>query len=79
MLQKKRSEDLLDQATRNLEKEVAEKTAELREANARLHEELRRRQEAQARLSESERRYRELYEGRQRLRPAHGLFHRQET
>jgi len=62
MVQKKRSEDLLDQARQLLEKEVAEKTAELREANARLQEELHRRQEAQARLSESERRYRELYE-----------------
>lgn len=62
MVQRKRSDDLLDQATRLLEKEVVDKTAELREANARLQEELRRRQEAQARLSESERRYRELYE-----------------
>ncbi len=62
MVQKMRSEELLDQATRRLEREVADKTAELREANARLQEELRRRQEAQARLSESERRYRELYE-----------------
>ncbi|MEJ5366568.1 MAG: PAS domain S-box protein, partial [Desulfosoma sp.] len=62
MIHKKRSEDLLDQATRLLEKKVSEKTAELREANARLQEELSRRREAQAQLSESERRYRELYE-----------------
>ncbi|MGQ9669777.1 MAG: PAS domain S-box protein [Desulfosoma sp.] len=62
MVQKQRSDAILDQAARHLEREVARKTAELKEANARLHEELRRRREAQARLAESERRYRELYE-----------------
>lgn len=62
MVQKKRSEELLAQATRFLEEEVARKTAELKEANARLSEELLRRREAQALLAESERRYRELYE-----------------
>ncbi len=62
MLQKQHSEQILDQAARRLEEEVAAKTAELKQANARLHEELQRRREAQAQLAESERRYRELYE-----------------
>ncbi|ROR02943.1 hybrid sensor histidine kinase/response regulator [Desulfosoma caldarium] len=62
MVQKQRADAIVDQAARHLEEEVARKTAELKEANARLYEELKRRREAQARLEESERRYRELYE-----------------